>query len=98
MNDRMFALRQRRIALLARIDTQRDQLAGSATKWKRQLALADQGMAILRFFRAHPLLVAGVSAVVVVRRRRVAGLVSAALLLRKMLRGYRNISGLLQKL
>lgn len=98
MNDRLFVLRQRRIELLARIDAQRGQLAEFATSWKGQLALADRGMAIVRFLRAHPLLVAGVSAVVVVRnRRRLAGLASAALMIRKILRNYRYISGLLQK-
>ncbi len=98
MNDRLFVLRQRRIALLARIDAQRSLLAGCASDWKGQLAVADQGMAIVRFLRAHPLLVAGVSAVVVMRnRRRLAGLASAALMIRKMLKNYRYISGLLQK-
>lgn len=97
MNDRQFVLRQRRIELLAKIDAQRGQLAELATDWKGQLVLADQGLAIVRFLRAHLLLVAGVSAVVVVRRRRFSGFVSAALLIRKMVRRYRYICGLLQK-
>ncbi len=98
MNDRLFVLRQRRIALLARIDAQRGELAEFATSWKGPLALADRGMSIVSFLRAHPLLVAGVSAVVVVRnRRRLARLASAALMIRKMLRNYRYIIGLLQK-
>ncbi len=97
MNDRQLVLRQRRTELLARIDAQRGQLAELASGWKGQLVLADQGLAIVRFLRAHMLLVAGVSAVVVVRRRRFAGLVSAAFLIRKILRRYRYISGLLHK-
>ena len=93
MNDRLFALRLRRGVLLARIDVQRGQLTEYASDWKGQLTIADQGMAIIRFFRAHPLLVAGISALVIVRRKRVAGLISGALLIRK---GYRFIAAFLQ--
>jgi hypothetical protein len=95
MNDRMFALRQRRSVLLARTDAQRGQLAELTSNWKGQLTLADQGMAIVRFFRDYPLLIAGITALVVVRRRRFAGLVSGILRIRK---GYRFVAGFLQKL
>ncbi|MBU1424797.1 MAG: YqjK-like family protein [Gammaproteobacteria bacterium] len=94
MNDRMFALRQRRGELLAKIDVQRGQLAGIASSWKGQLAIADQGLAVVRFFRAHPLLIAGLSVFVVVRRRGGAGLISSALMI---LRSYRFLTGFLQK-
>jgi hypothetical protein len=95
MNDRMLALRQRRTVLLARIDSQRVQLEEFTSGWKGQLTLADQGMAIIRYVRAHPILIGALSALVVVRRRRFAGLISGALLIQK---GYRFITGFLQKL
>lgn len=83
MNDRMLALRQRRGELLARVEVQRGQLAEIASSWEDQLGIADQGLAVVRFFRAHPLLIAGLSVFVVVRRRGVAGLISSAFLIRK---------------
>lgn len=74
MNERMSAVMQRRGELLARIAAQRGQVAQFASRWEAPLALADQGLAAVRYVRAHPGLVAGVVAVVVLRRRGVLGL------------------------
>ena len=95
MNERMLEIRQRRDELLVRIEAQRGQLAEITSSWAGSLALADRGVSILRFFRAHPLLLAGVSALAVVRRRSMAGLIRSALL---VWNGYRVFTGFRQKL
>jgi hypothetical protein len=75
MNEKMFKLMQRRGELLARIASQREEITEIGTLWRTPLALADQGVAVVRFLRRHPLVVAGVVALFVMRRRSVAGLV-----------------------
>jgi hypothetical protein len=94
MNERILELRQRRGELLARIDAQRGQLAEFASAWERPLALADQGVSILRFLRGHPLLVAGGVALVVLHRQGAGRLSRLALLVWK---GYRYFADLRQK-
>ncbi len=91
MNERMLELRQRRGELLARIDTQRGQLAEIASSWERPLALADRGVSVLRFLRGHPLLVGGAVALGVLRRRGVAGLFKRAW---QVWKSYRYFAGL----
>lgn len=86
MNERMLELRQRRGELLARIAVQRGQIGEMASRCEGPLALADQGVAALRFLRGHPLLVGGVAALVVWRRKGMAGLLRRSWLLWK---GYR---------
>ena len=76
MNEKMFELMQIRGELLARIAEQREQMTEIGTHWRAPLALADEGVAAVRFLRCHPLLVAGVVTFFVIRRRGVAGLVS----------------------
>jgi hypothetical protein len=89
MNERMHELGRRRAELLARIEVQRGQLAGIGSKWEGPLVLADRGLSIVRFLRAHPLLFAGVAALVVLRRRNAAGLFNRARLVWK---GYRHLT------
>ena len=91
MNERMLELRQRRGELRARIDAQRGQLAEIASTWEKPLALADQGVSILRFLRGHPLLVAGVVSLVVLRGRGLAGLFGRAW---QVWKGYRYFADL----
>ncbi|MFZ2541169.1 MAG: YqjK-like family protein [Gallionella sp.] len=86
MNEKMSKLMQRRIELLVRIAAQREQMSEIEADWRAPLALADQGVAAVRFLRCHPLLVAGVVAFLVVRRRGVAGLVRG---LWQVWKGYR---------
>ncbi len=76
MNKKMFALRQRRAELLARVAAEREQVAQIGAQWRAPLALADQGVAAVRLLRRHPLLVAGVVAFIVIRRPGLTGLVS----------------------
>jgi len=75
MNEKLFELAQRRSELLARIAKQREQLADVAAEWDAPLAIADHGVAAVFFLRRHPLLVAGVTAVILKRRSSAAALV-----------------------
>ena len=86
MDNRMPSVMQRRGELLARIASQREQLAGVATRLQTPFAVADRGLAAVRFLRSHPALVAGVAAVLVMRRRGAAGL---ARIFWRMWKGYR---------
>lgn len=95
MNKRMHALRQRRGELLARIETQRVQVAGLGSRLEKPLALADRGLAALRFLQGHPLLTGGAVALVVLRRRGLTGLIRQSWLLWK---GYRYFVAARQRL
>lgn len=74
MNKQMLEVMQHRGELLARIASQREQVAEMGARWRTPLAIADQGLAIMRFLRANPVLVAAVVAIFVIRRRGVVGL------------------------
>jgi YqjK-like protein len=95
MNEKMFELMQRRGELLARIASQREQIAEIGAQWRIPLALADQGMAVVLFLRRHPLLVAGVVAIFVIRRRGVTGLGRGVW---RVWNGYRSFTYLSAKL
>lgn len=95
MNSQMFELMQRRGELLANIAAQREQLTEVGAHWRAPLAIADQGVAAARFLRCHPLLVAGVTAFIVTRRRGVAGLIRGVW---RVWKGYRYFTFLSEKL
>lgn len=95
MNERMSALMQRRGELLARIAAQRGQVAQLASRWEAPLALADQGLAVARYLRAHPVLVAGGVALLVLRRRGVSGLLRGGL---RVWQGYRYFTAVSARL
>ncbi|MFZ2301692.1 MAG: YqjK-like family protein [Gallionella sp.] len=76
MNEQMFAVMRRRGELLAKIEAQREQVAVAAIRWKVPLALADKGLAAVRFLRSNPVLVAVGVAVLVIRRRGVTGMLT----------------------
>jgi hypothetical protein len=95
MNEKLFELSQRRSELLARIAAQREQMAEIEAEWDAPLALADKGMAGVRFLRHHPLLVAGAMAFVVIRRHRVAGLMWGVW---RVWKGYRDFTSIPEKL
>jgi hypothetical protein len=88
MNDQMFALMQRRSELLARIAVQRGQAAEIESQLKTPLSFADKGLAVSRFLRSKPMLVGGIVALFVIRRRSVIGIVVGAWQLWK---GYRRL-------
>ncbi len=91
MNESLLELRQRRGELLARIEVQRGQLADMASRWEAPLAIADQGLSVLRFLRGHPVLLAAVVALVVARRQGVVGLLQRAWLAWKSLRHFGHL-------
>lgn len=76
MNKQMLAVVQRRGELLERISAQREQVAVTAMRWQEPLALADKGLAVVRFLRSNPVLVAAAIALLVIRRRGVRGMVT----------------------
>lgn len=95
MNKRMLEVMQRRGELLARIASQREQMAEIETRWQAPLALADQGLAAMRFLRSNPVLVAGVAALFVIRRRGMVGLVAGVW---RAWKGYRYLTAFSAKL
>lgn len=95
MNEQMLAVMQRRGELLAKIAAQRGQVAQIGARWQAPLALADQGLAVVRFLRSHPALVAGVVALFVIRRRGVVGLVKGGW---RVWKGYRFLTALSERL
>lgn len=95
MNEQMLAVMQRRGELLAKIDSQREQVVQIGARWQAPLALADQGLAALRFMRARPVLVAGVAALLVWRRRGAVGVIKLGW---RAWKGYRYLTGLAAKL
>jgi len=95
MNEQMLAVMQRRGELLAKIAAQRGQVAQIGARWQTPLALADQGLAAVRFLRSHPALVAGVVALFVIRRRGVVGLVKSGW---RVWKGYRFLTALSERL
>lgn len=95
MNEQMLAVMQRRGELLAKIAAQRGQVAQIGARWQAPLALADQGLAVVRFLRSHPALAAGVVALFVIRRRGVVGLVKSGW---RVWKGYRFLTALSERL
>jgi len=95
MNEKMLVVMQRRGELLAQIASQREQVAQTRARCQAPLAVADQGLAVLRFMRSRPLLVAGVAALLVWRRR---GALGAARMGWRAWKGYRYLTGLAAKL
>lgn len=95
MNEQILAVMQRRGELLTKIASQREQVAQTSARWKTPLALADQGLAVLRFMRSRPVLVGGAVALMVWRRRGVLGAIKLGW---KGWKGYRYLRGLAAKL
>jgi hypothetical protein len=93
MNEHMLTVMQRRRELLARIAIQRGQMAEVEAHLQSPLALADRGMAVMRYLRLHPLLVAGLIAIIVIRpRSSAAGLMWGAWRVWKDYREFISIS------
>jgi hypothetical protein len=72
MNNKLIRLAERREQLIAAADAQRTVLAQTVAPWRTPLALADQGLAALRYVRQHPEWIAGgVALFVALRPNRV---------------------------
>ncbi len=69
---------QRRQMLLAKIASQREEMAGLGRRWQAPMFLADQAWGAVRFVRAHPLLLAGLAGLAVLQRRGTLALVKGA--------------------
>lgn len=95
MGDRMSVVMRRRGELLARIAVQRGEIAEYGVRWQAPLALADQGLAVVRYLRVHPALVTAAVVVVVLRRRGVLGLIRGGW---RIWQGYRYITMISAKL
>lgn len=95
MNKQMLELMQRRSELLARIASQREQAAEIGRRWQTPLALADQGLAAVRFLSSHPAVVASVAALFAIRRRGVVGLIKGGW---RVWKGYRYLKALSERL
>ena len=54
MNNKLIQLAERRERLVAQAAAQRTLLAQNMAPWHTPLALADQGLAALRFIKSHP--------------------------------------------
>lgn len=95
MDKQMKAVMVRRGELLARIAVQRRHVAELGAHWQAPLAVADRGMVVIRYLRTHPVLLTGLAALMVSRRRGVLGVVSGAWLL---VQRYRLIAPLSKKI
>lgn len=90
MNERLLELRQRRGELLGVIAAQRAAIAESAGRLEYPMSVLDRGWSAVNYLRSHPLLLAGIAALGIMRRRSLSGLVKWSLLL---WRGYRYLDG-----
>lgn len=95
MNKQMLAVMRRRAELLAKIAAQRGQVAEMGAQWQTPLAVADQGLAVVRFLRSNPVLIVGVAALLVIRRRGMAGLMTG---MWRVWKGYRYFTAISAKL
>jgi len=95
MNEQLSAIMQRRGELLARIATQREQIAETGARWQTPLALADQALTVARFLYSHPALVAGIAALIVVQRHGFISLLKNGW---RLWKGYRSLATLYGRL
>ena len=66
----MTDLERRRDLLVARCAAQRDELEALTQRVERPLAVADRGVAVVRYFRERPLAIGALTAVLVATRGR----------------------------
>lgn len=75
MNSQLDEIQQQRVAILAQIAGQREQMTQITRQWKTPLNLVDQGLKGIRWLRAHPLALVGLVGVFLLRRGNTVGLV-----------------------
>lgn len=68
MNDKLIRLAARREQLIAQAATQRMALAQSIEPWRAPLALADQGLAVVRLIKSRPAWLVGAALLLAVVR------------------------------
>lgn len=94
MNRQISALMQRRTELLARTEAQRGRMTEIGTQLQTTVELADRGLAVVRFFRSRPFLLASIVAVYVARRHGAAALAWGGW---RLWTGYRRLSASSEK-
>lgn len=88
VEQRLAELSRRRAELVARSASQRADLGDICQAWRQPMAIADQGVAVWRFFRGHPSLLVGLGvAFAVVRPRRAVKWLGRGWALWRLLRG-----------
>ncbi len=95
MKQAMFEVQQRRGELLARIASQRADLALIERQWQVPVTLIDQSLTVLNFLRSHPVLLASVTGLLVIRRHGAFSLLKAGW---RVWKGYQHWGKLSAKL
>jgi hypothetical protein len=73
MNKKLTRLAERRGLLIAQAEAQRAALTINIAPWRSHLALADKGIAAVRYIRSRPALIVGAALLIAVLRPRRAG-------------------------
>ena len=73
MNKKLTQLAERRRQLIAQAAAQRTALAYNVEPWRARLALADRGVAVLRYIGRHPALMVGAALLLAALRPQRAG-------------------------
>jgi hypothetical protein len=73
MNIKLTLLAERRSRLIAQAAAQRTALAHNLAPWRARLALADRGVAAVRYVGRHPALIVGGALLLAALRPRHAG-------------------------
>lgn len=83
---------QRRGELLAKIASQREQVADVALRWRGPLSIADNGLRTVRFLRSNPVLVAAAVTIIMIRRNGLAGMAATGWRMWKLYRSALSFS------
>lgn len=78
MNPELLKIQQQRAALQAQIAIQREQIAQLTQPWKIPLSVVDRGLGGIRWLFAHPLVLVGGTALLLLRIGGVVGLLMGA--------------------
>jgi hypothetical protein len=70
VNDRLIRIREQRAGLIERAERQRGEIASGVAAFATPIALADRTMALVRYIKARPGLLAAAAAVFMVLRPR----------------------------
>lgn len=73
MNRKLTRLAERRSLLIAQAEAQRTALALNLGPWRARLALADKGIAAVRYVRSRPVLIVGAALLLAALRPRRVG-------------------------
>ena len=73
MNKKLAHLAERRSQLVTQASAQRTMLAYNMEPWRARMALADRGVAVLRYIGRNPALIAGAALFLAVLRPRRTG-------------------------